>query len=62
MNIDEQIEYEREAMKVAIFPKERQEHADKLAKLMTEKNNSNPFKSNSTTTGFDFLSSLIGKY
>ena len=33
MNIDEQIQIERESLEVAIFPRERREHAEKLAKL-----------------------------
>jgi len=37
MNIDEQIKYEREALAIAIFPRERREHAEKLAKLIGEK-------------------------
>jgi uncharacterized protein (UPF0212 family) len=33
MTIEEEIEYEREALAIAIFPRERREHAERLAKL-----------------------------
>jgi len=37
MNIDERIQIERESLEIAIFPRERREHAEKLAKLEKEK-------------------------
>ena len=37
MNIDEQIQIERESLEVAIFPRERREHAEKLVSLEKEK-------------------------
>lgn len=37
MNIDERIQIERDSLEVAIFPRERREHAEKLARLEKEK-------------------------
>ena len=37
MNIDELIQIERDSLEIAIFPRERREHAEKLAELEKEK-------------------------
>jgi hypothetical protein len=37
MNIDERIQIERESLEIAIFPRERREHAERLARLEMEK-------------------------
>ena len=55
--LDEKIKIEREALEAAIFPRERMEHAEKLARLEQEKR----YRDNTKPEKFSIISRLGDK-